>query len=143
MAAVPDTMDVVDDDFLDAVFMNESRCQDEGYQEGRGEGRRKGLEEGFRLGCQKGCEIGTELGFYLGYAGTIRQQAENSKNQQRVLKSVDNLVRLIEAFPLTDPKNPNLHDQVQAIRAKFKQITSLLDIRTEFKSAAEPQGSSF
>ncbi|KAL8569349.1 hypothetical protein ACOMHN_014033 [Nucella lapillus] len=134
-----------DDDFLGAIFMSENRCQDEGFQEGQADGRQKGLQEGFRLGCQKGCEMGTELGFYVGFAETIRQRADGLKNKERVLKSIGSLLELIELFPLTDPHNIRLQDQIQAIRAKFKQVTSLIHIRTQtqFSAAGESHGASF
>ncbi|KAK7493065.1 hypothetical protein BaRGS_00015795, partial [Batillaria attramentaria] len=116
-------MDVGDsgDDFLESVFLNENRCQDEGYAEGQADGRRKGLEQGFRLGCEKGCEIGAELGFYQGFSEAIRPSVEGLKNKARVLKTLESLQELIQSFPLTDPKHPSLHEEMQTIRAKFKQ----------------------
>ncbi|KAK7107107.1 hypothetical protein V1264_015082 [Littorina saxatilis] len=133
-----------DDDFLEAIFMNENRCQDEGFLEGQADGRRKGLQEGFHLGCQKGCEIGTEIGFYLGFSQTIKLNLlDSSKNKDRVLKAVNNLNELIGSFPLTEAQHPSLQEQIQAVRAKFKQVTSLLGIQTQFSPGGVVQGASF
>jgi len=42
----------------------------------------------------------------------------------RILKAIESLSQMIESFPLVESKNPDLHEQVQAIRAKFKQVCS-------------------
>ncbi|PVD27921.1 hypothetical protein C0Q70_10496 [Pomacea canaliculata] len=72
-------MDVDGSDFLEAVFLNENRCQDEGFAEGKIVGRTRGLEAGYRLGCVKGGEIGSELGFYRGFAYACRPLAEQQQ----------------------------------------------------------------
>lgn len=40
----------------------------------------------------------------------------------RVIKVLQQLLNLTETFPLTDPMHQQMFEQLQAVRAKYKQV---------------------
>lgn len=44
------------------------------------------------------------------------------------MKALDNLVALIQNCPLDDPQSVKLQDDTEKLRAKFRQVSSLLSL---------------
>ncbi|XP_064594984.1 protein LTO1 homolog [Liolophura sinensis] len=125
--------DVDINDCFDAIEMAGERFRNEGYMEGLDAGRSVGYQEGVTIGKKQGWKIGSELGFYHGFASSWRKlAAQYPDSKQRVIKALDSLVMMIDEFPLSDPTTQSLQDQLEQIRGKFKQISSLLNLQTEF-----------
>ena len=95
---------------------------DEGHREGRAAGLQAGFNEGRKLGQQKAIEVGIELGYMRGVAEAIRQailvpssaSSDDSdlnpsndadathRRMEKVGKSADELLSMIDAFPSPD-----------------------------------------
>ncbi|KAL9984753.1 hypothetical protein ACROYT_G007086 [Oculina patagonica] len=121
------------DDAFDAVVFLEERCFEGGYKEGYQDGKLKGLQEGRHLGLIKGCEVGGEVGFYLGFVSMwleILQESPDAK--QRCVKLLETMKRKILAIPVNDVTNEELFVNLENIRAKFKQLCSLLGVSAEY-----------
>ncbi|PIK34759.1 putative oral cancer-overexpressed protein 1-like [Apostichopus japonicus] len=141
-------MTSVDDegDFLDTVFMAEDRLQQDGYDEGYEVGRKAGLVQGQEAGRQKANQIGGEIGFYNGCVHVwiaVIQKEEVLDGKERKLKALQGLKALLDGFQVHDISREDYWDNVTKIRAKFKQVSSLLKIPTEFINKSAATGLSF
>ncbi|XP_043938451.1 protein LTO1 homolog [Protopterus annectens] len=126
-------------DFLDSIALAEERFHGEGYQEGYSEGNHVGITEGKRYGFICGTKMGLEMAGYYGFAFTwkyILQNTPDTKSSKR-MKTLDSLLRMIKNFPYEDPLYDKLHEDLDAVRAKFKQISSLLNVVPDLKIRAE------
>ncbi|XP_065837878.1 protein LTO1 homolog, partial [Oscarella lobularis] len=124
------SMDI--DESFDDIFLAENRAHDRGFEKGYNDGKRRGLEEGRQIGTEKGRELGLELGFYAGFAEEwLKTSSEARSKAEKALKK---LRELVDDFPLDDPQNPNLIENLQRVRAKFKQVTSLLGVAIEYRT---------
>uniref|UniRef100_F7E0B2 LTO1 maturation factor of ABCE1 n=1 Tax=Equus caballus TaxID=9796 RepID=F7E0B2_HORSE len=111
-------------DMFDAIVMADERFHGEGYQEGYEEGSTLGIIEGRQHGTLHGAKIGSEIGCYQGFAFAWRCllhtcAAEKDSKKMKVLES---LIGLIEKFPYDDPTYDKLHEDLDRIRGKFKQV---------------------
>ncbi len=126
------------EDPFDSVLFLDDNAVKKGHDEGRKVAVKRGEEEGRALGLQKGFEIGSEVGFYHGFAKTYLELEERGdKNIRRAKKQLQQLVVMAENFPQSNPKDEDLVNEVEAMRAKFKHSCSLLKIDCEFGSAAK------
>ncbi|XP_062510718.1 protein LTO1 homolog [Corticium candelabrum] len=131
--------DVVDACF-DNIFLSEDRERDRSYREGLAEGQALGLVEGRRLGLEKGKEIGGELGFYAGFGEVLVKVSKSEiPTRGRAQKCLEQLLIMIAEFPVDKPTDPNLQEKIKKIRAKFKQVTSLFNIKLEYEKETEPK----
>ncbi|XP_051885303.1 protein LTO1 homolog isoform X3 [Pristis pectinata] len=111
-----------------------TRFRGKGYEEGFIEGGELGETEGRRYGLANGAKIGSEVSFYKGFAITwkcLLQNNQDVKNSKR-LKTLNSMLEMIHSFPYEDPTNDKLQEDLEKIRAKFKQICSLLNIQPTF-----------
>uniref|UniRef100_A0A8C9BRJ9 Uncharacterized protein n=1 Tax=Phocoena sinus TaxID=42100 RepID=A0A8C9BRJ9_PHOSS len=53
------------------------------------------------------------------------------------------LIGMIQKFPYDDPTYDKLHEDLDRIIGKFKQLCSLLNVQPDFKISAEGSGLSF
>ncbi|KAF6104608.1 LTO1 maturation factor of ABCE1 [Phyllostomus discolor] len=134
------------EDPFDAIVMADDRFRGEGYQEGYEEGSSLGIIEGKRHGTLYGAKVGSEVGCYQGFALAWRcllhshAAVEKDSRKMRVLES---LIGMIEKFPYHDPTYARLHEDLDRIRGKFKQLCSLLNVQPDFRVGAERPGLSF
>ncbi|XP_052811221.1 protein LTO1 homolog [Mya arenaria] len=110
------------DDIFHTITMSEEISQAEGYKEGVEVGSRQGELEGNRLGWEKGAAIGSEVGFYAGFAQSLLEEMKKGEDSKpRVISALEKMLTVSQEFPLTDPQNPDLQVQLEAVRTKFKQ----------------------
>ncbi|XP_061176500.1 protein LTO1 homolog [Saccostrea echinata] len=126
-----------EDDIFHDIIMSEERFHQEGYSAGLSVGRERGCQEGCKLGWEKGAAIGSEIGFYSGFSGILLEKFKDDDKKQRVCKVLQGVIKLIEELPLFDPTNEELFDKLEKIRAKIKQVNSLLPINIEFQGAKQ------
>ncbi|XP_058501667.1 protein LTO1 homolog [Solea solea] len=134
------------DDLFDGIFLAEERFRGEGYSEGFESGKSRGLLEGRRHGACHGAKLSTEISFYHGFAITwkcLLQNNTDNKSRKR-LKALDTLMTLVQSSPHDDPQSAALQEDVEKIRAKFRQVCSMLNAPTDFKDYIKTsEGTSF
>lgn len=132
-------------DMFDEIVMAEDRFHGEGYQEGYAEGSHAGAAEGRRCGALHGAKIGSEIGSYLGFALTwqhLLPKCTDEKNSKK-MRALDSLIGMIQKFPYEDPTYEKLQDDLEKIRGKFKQVCSMLNIRSDFRISNERSSLTF
>ncbi|XP_071768329.1 protein LTO1 homolog [Centroberyx gerrardi] len=123
------------DDLFESVFMTENRLFQEGYREGFEKGTQRGLRDGRRHGASHGATMSTEISFYYGFAiawKCILQDNTDAKSRKRV-KAVEALLHLVQKSPHENPQSPKLQEDMDKLRAKFRQVCSLLNVPADFK----------
>jgi len=132
-------------DMFDAIVMADERFHGEGYQEGYEEGNSLGIIEGRQYGTLHGAKIGSEIGCYQGFAFAWRCLLHSctTEKDSKKMKALESLIGMIEKFPYDDPTYDKLHEDLDKIRGKFKQLCSLLNVQPDFKISAEGSGLSF
>lgn len=133
------------EDLFDAIVMADDRFRGEGYQEGYEEGSSLGVIEGRRHGTLYGAKVGSEIGCYQGFALAWRclLHSRAAETDSRKMKVLESLIGMIEKFPYHDPTYARLHEDLDRIRGKFKQLCSLLNVQPDFRISAERSGLSF
>nr|XP_058929494.1 protein LTO1 homolog [Kogia breviceps] len=126
-------------DMFDAIVMAEERFHGEGYQEGYEEGSSLGMIEGKQYGTFHGAKIGSEITCYQGLAFARRCLLHGSATEKdsKKMKVLESLIGMIRKFPYADPTYDKLHEDLDRIRGKFKQLCSLLNVQPNFKISAE------
>ncbi|XP_056318947.1 protein LTO1 homolog [Danio aesculapii] len=130
MAFVPNN-----DDLFDSIIMADDRFHVEGYQEGFEEGVRQGTIEGRNHGRLHGAKLSAEVTFYYGFALAWKcflQSSTDVKARKR-LKAMESLIGVIQNFPYEDPQYEKLQEDMERVRAKFRQVCSLLNVSTDFR----------
>ncbi|XP_051049456.1 protein LTO1 homolog isoform X2 [Phodopus roborovskii] len=134
----------VEQDMFDAVVMADERFHGEGYQEGYEEGSSLGIVEGRQYGTLHGAKIGSEIGCYRGFALAWKCLLHSGAGEKdRKMKVVEALIALLQHFPYDDPTYERLHEDLDRIRGKFRQLCSLLNVQPDFKVTAEGSGLAF
>ncbi|XP_059379575.1 protein LTO1 homolog [Carassius carassius] len=123
------------DDLFDSIIMADDRFHDEGYQEGFEEGTRQGTFEGRNHGLLHGAKLGAEVSFYYGFALAWKCLLQNNSDvkARKRLKAMESLIGVIQNFPYEDPQYEKLQEDMERVRAKFRQVCSLLNVATDFK----------
>ncbi|CAC5426821.1 unnamed protein product [Mytilus coruscus] len=119
----------------EAVPMTMSQSQ--GYEAGFEAGKQSGYDEGFRLGWEKGSSIASEVGFYHGFIEELQTKIKDDDSKQRAFKVTETLLKLITELSLDDPTNTLVFEKLENIRAKFKQVMSLLGMKADFNTGQE------
>ncbi|XP_006804230.1 protein LTO1 homolog [Neolamprologus brichardi] len=136
----------MDDDLFDSIVFAEERFRDEGYREGFKRGTRRGLQDGRRHGAIHGARLSCEMSFYYGFATTWKCVLRNNvdgKSRKRV-KALDALLGLIQSCSLDNPQSQKLQDDMEKLRAKFRQVCSMLSVPADFKDyISVAEGTSF
>ncbi|XP_037373313.1 protein LTO1 homolog [Talpa occidentalis] len=132
-------------DMFDSIVMAEERFHGEGFQEGYEEGSSLGIIEGRQHGTLHGAKIGSEIGCYQGFAFAWRCLLHGcaTEKDSKKMKVLESLIGMIEKFPYDDPTYEKLHEDLDQIRGKFKQLCSLLNVQPDFKVSAGGAGLSF
>ncbi|XP_078580303.1 protein LTO1 homolog [Branchiostoma floridae x Branchiostoma japonicum] len=132
MATAREHVDPLDAAF-DDIFLAEEKFQNQGYQEGFELGKKAGIEEGRVMGISQGRSVGSEIGFYHGFACSWKVILESDSSKgPRALKAVDALLELIWRIPIRNNEYPTLTEDMDRIRAKFRQVCSLLGVSPDF-----------
>nr|XP_044993784.1 protein LTO1 homolog isoform X7 [Jaculus jaculus] len=76
---------------------------------------------------------------YLKEDSTERSM-EPELHLSRKMKVVEALIGMIEKFPYDDPTYDKLHEDLDKIRGKFKQLCSLLGVQPDFNITVEGSG---
>ncbi|KAI7813787.1 protein LTO1 homolog isoform X1 [Triplophysa rosa] len=123
------------DDLFDSIIMADNRFHIEAYQEGFEEGIRQGTIEGKNHGRLHGAKLSAEVSFYYGFAVAWKCLLQNSSDikARKRLKAVESLVGVIQNYPYEDPQYEKLQDVMATVRAKFRQVCSLLNVSTDFR----------
>ena len=100
-------------------------CEKQGYQDGFNEGKLKGWNQGKQTGWTQGKLIGNEVGFYKGFVQTWLVCFKEKK----VSAKLEALSKLLDQDWSDTTKD--LTVKLQQIRAKFKQICSMLNVNIE------------
>ncbi|XP_070617710.1 protein LTO1 homolog [Erythrolamprus reginae] len=132
-------------DAFDAIVMADTRFHSEGYQDGYADGIHTGGVEGRQCGIQQGAKIGSEIGSYLGFALTWQQLLQKTSDEKysKKINVLEQLIEMIQNFPLEDPVYEKLQDDLEKIRGRFKQICSLLHIPSDLRLGSETSSVSF
>ncbi|XP_074853546.1 protein LTO1 homolog isoform X1 [Carettochelys insculpta] len=133
-------------DMFDTIVMAEERFHGEGYQEGYSEGSHIGVIEGRRSGALHGARIGSEIGYYVGFAMTwqhLLQRYEEKEKSSKKRKALESLIGMIQKYPYENPTYDKLHEDLEKIRGKFKQVCSLLNIQSDFRFNTERSALTF
>ncbi|XP_034536132.1 protein LTO1 homolog [Notolabrus celidotus] len=134
------------EDMFDSIVMADERFRGEGYREGFERGSRRGLLDGQRHGASHGAKLSTEISFYHGFAVTwkcLLQHNTDVKSRKR-LKALDALLGQIQDSPHAEPQSTQLQIDVDKLRAKFRQVCSMLNIPADFKDFVKTsEGTSF
>lgn len=83
-----------------------------------------------------------QVGFYLGFVSLwleILREIPDAK--QRCIKLLETLKRMISSLPINDATNEELFVNLEKIRAKYKQVCSLLGVSTDYSGGVS--GTSF
>ncbi|XP_053369425.1 protein LTO1 homolog [Clarias gariepinus] len=136
----------VTEDLFDSIIMADDRFHVDGYSKGFEEGTQQGLLEGRNHGMLHGAKFSAEVSFYHGFALTwkcLLQNSEDVKARKR-LKAVEALDAMIRKFPYEDPEYENLQEHMERVRAKFRQVCSLLNVAADFREyVSGSEGMSF
>lgn len=118
-------------DDLEQSFIREQESS--GYDIGLAAGKKAGQEDGYSQGFEEGSKRGSEIGFYRGYTMTWIQLIQSDSSRQKtnksnkILSKLSEVLKLVEDFPKTN--ETFCEEKLTDIRAKFKQSTSLLNLK--------------
>ncbi|KAF3686980.1 Oral cancer-overexpressed protein 1 Tumor-amplified and overexpressed sequence 1 [Channa argus] len=134
------------EDLFDTILLADERFHGEGYRQGFEKGTHRGLQNGRRHGATHGAKLSTEISFYYGFAITwkcLLQHNTDVKSRKRV-KALDTLLGLIQNSPYDDPQSAKLQEDIEKLRAKFRQVCCMLSVPTDFKDYVKTsEGMSF
>nr|KAF6438148.1 LTO1 maturation factor of ABCE1 [Molossus molossus] len=91
------------------------------------------------------CFVNSQIGCYQGFAFAWRYLLNGcaAERDSRKMKVLESLIGMIQKFPYDDPTYAALHEDLDRIRGKFKQLCSLLNVQPDFKISTEGSGLSF
>jgi len=132
------------DEVFESLLHVEENFFTRGRDEGRIQGNKTGFSEGLNLGHKKGFETGNEMGYYLGCVEgwLLLKTAESETGVQiseRTYKNLLSLKALILSLNL-DPSRERLIQDLEAVRAKFKVISSQLKVNQKFSVQTTESG---
>lgn len=134
------------EDLFDSILFADERFRGEGYKEGFEKGTHRGLQNGRRHGASHGAKLSSEISFYYGFGvgwKCLLEQNADDRSRKR-LKALEALLNMIQKSPLDDPQSAKFQEDIEKLRAKFRQVCSLLNVPTDFKDYMKmAEGTSF
>lgn len=122
------------DDFLESSVLLDETQYNEGYRDGYDDGLALGKEEGREVGLKLGFQVGEELGFYRGCVDIWKSVALVPEAlSSRLQRSIEQLGKLVDEYPLYEPENEGIHEMMDAIRLKFRLISANLGVKLEYQ----------
>lgn len=123
------------DDFLESSVLLDEAQYEEGFKDGYNDGLVSGKEEGTEVGLRLGFQVGEELGFYRGCVDVWNSvmQVDPGAFPSRLQKSIEQLMELVDKYPLSEPENEQVQEMMGAIRLKFRVISANLRVRLEYE----------
>jgi len=125
---------------FESISFAENTFSEAAFSEGHSQGLISGRQEGLLLGLDKGAEIGRELGFYQGFAegwlhllktsGGVRSAAVIS---DKTVAQLQKLADSVSQFPSYNNRDTDVSNRLGLVRARFKQVCSLLKVKSELK----------
>ncbi|KAM4744918.1 protein LTO1 homolog [Anableps anableps] len=134
------------EDLFDSILFADERFRGEGYQEGFEKGTHQGLQNGRRHGASHGAKLSSEVSFYYGFAVSWKcfLGGQSDDRSRKRLRALEALLNLIQKSPLDDPQSMKLQENTEKLRAKFRQVCSMLSVPTDFKDYLKTaEGTSF
>ncbi|CAO3608895.1 unnamed protein product [Cunninghamella echinulata] len=103
--------------------------------------KKLGELEGRIFGCEKAFELGREIGFYSGCIETWTELAAvyPDKINERVLRHINTLKKMISEFPLTNDKDADMFALRDKMKNKMRVITSLLSVQQKYIMTEAPK----
>lgn len=99
-----------------------------GFKRGYSIGEEAGWRDGYSYGVRRGAQIAAEIGFYQGFVHAwIRILEKDESSKQRKLIALKSLLESTRRFHRTNIHEEDSLKTLEAIRAKFKQVKSLLN----------------
>jgi len=116
---------------FDDIALVENKAFASAFEEGVTKSRKEGFDEGYKLGLGKGLQVGTTIGFYRQFAEIHLNRFDqlHAPRREKLHQALTQLLNLIAAFDLQDPKNENLFTDLETIESKFKQVKALVTLR--------------
>jgi len=130
-----------ENDLFHNIVMTEELSYQSGFEEGQRVSVQTATADGYKLGVEKGLEIGKEIGFYSGFSKHILERSDADKLSPRTVRVCHDIIALTHRLTLTSPTDADLTDLLAKVKGKFKQLTSLLGVQTQFSTDAS--GASF
>lgn len=123
------------EDLFDNIIMADERFRREGYREGFEKGTCRGFLYGRKHGISHGAKLSIEISFYYGYAITWKYllQSNTDVKSRKRMKALKSLLGLIQNYPRDDPQSLELQEDMMKLRAKFRQVCTMLGVSTDFK----------
>ncbi|XP_069034040.1 protein LTO1 homolog isoform X4 [Embiotoca jacksoni] len=119
-----------DQDLFDSILLADEKFRGDGYREGFERGTRRGLQDGRRHGASHGARLSSET--------------SNPMCCRKRVKALESLLVLIHNVPLEDPQSATLQENMERLRAKFRQVCSMLSVPADFKDFIRTaEGTSF
>ncbi|XP_071382347.1 protein LTO1 homolog isoform X2 [Centroberyx affinis] len=104
------------------IYSTASSCQITGYI-------RRATERDLRGGPDEGCGTAAYMDRLMGPRCPLSTDAKSRKR----VKALEALLALIQKSPLENPQSPKLQEDIEKLRAKFRQVCSLLNVPADFK----------
>ncbi|XP_014670025.1 PREDICTED: oral cancer-overexpressed protein 1-like [Priapulus caudatus] len=144
ISATPAAPDI--NEIFDNILLGEDRSQQVGYSEGYQQGLAQGYRDGFTAGKKQGIIIGKKVGYIHGFAisyltlfETISFDDEKDRSKhRRKIKALCDLIEMVDNFPLSDLQYDSFFEDLEKIRAKYKQVCSLLNVSCTIDDDEEP-----
>ncbi|XP_053138869.1 protein LTO1 homolog isoform X4 [Hemicordylus capensis] len=103
------------------------------------------LKELMLVSLKEGNMEYSRMGSYLGFAVTWQKLLYKCSDgkQSKKIKALESLIKMIQEFPCDNPTYEKLHEDLEKIRGRFKQVCSLLHIPSDFRFCAEGSALTF
>eukprot|EP00301_Raphidiophrys_heterophryoidea_P015062 c23581_g1_i1.p2 GENE.c23581_g1_i1~~c23581_g1_i1.p2 ORF type:complete len:162 (+),score=37.99 c23581_g1_i1:28-486(+) len=119
---------MADDDVFDSILHVEQTSFENGRELGVVQTTKEKEKEGFDFGVVQAGQLSYEMGYYLGCCSVLRAVHQKSPFPQRMEQAILKLEGLCRQFHELEADDPELSACVDNIRAKFKQLKSLLGL---------------
>ncbi|KAJ1921665.1 hypothetical protein H4219_000397 [Mycoemilia scoparia] len=127
------------EDEWDQVINIEEEFEKNGFRLGTNDGRKAGILEGREMGAEYGYDFGKEIGKYIGWgqAWLAFNKIYPNKLSPRMVKQLEQLVKLCQDIPESNEENSNVEDLVKSTRFKYRAIKATLDSKQQSQASKQ------